>query len=494
MCTGLRHRVFIVESLDADSESRRLSPMALWSGGYLNLVNGAMDHGWCLERTCLRRLMTLYSIISTGRAYNLVLTSTPPTSTRFMSLHASQNESTRISMFYSTPQRLDVYRNGIYIAPTSYGLSKLPADTSSLIPSLGAIGGSNFHDRDNQYVHFIVRGNEPVTVIIAQVIAVGLKLGTSIDKFYDTAVSFPCFIIFPKQISRKPNRILTPFFSWSFTNAPQENFIKNLATILRIDVSKIRLVKVVNEKSKTRRDDASDEVSIKLEIGDPPLDSLSTSNSTQSAGLRRRDSGPTSFDALTGLADSLMSHIQVSGSIGDFGVTAVDIVLPPVPPVSPAEIPPPTTTNTSTTTPSVPDDSATDSDSVPETPEIVEPEFSPLPSPSPQPQLQILGGLSLVENSLLGSSVVLTINQAVEGSLKYEVKDTSGGVMTRFGRDGTDVWTGRIVANYTEGAVYPNGATLRRRDGQVIYTALTAPGKFSLQILPLFMAFSIPQD
>jgi len=39
--------------MDSDTETRRLSPVAIISdNGYLDLINGPQDHGWCGGYTC----------------------------------------------------------------------------------------------------------------------------------------------------------------------------------------------------------------------------------------------------------------------------------------------------------------------------------------------------------------------------------------------------------------------------------------------------------
>ena len=52
-CKGLQHRMLVIESLDTDTETRRLSPLALrggdtGAGEYTDLINGPMDHGMCV--------------------------------------------------------------------------------------------------------------------------------------------------------------------------------------------------------------------------------------------------------------------------------------------------------------------------------------------------------------------------------------------------------------------------------------------------------------
>lgn len=50
-CKGLQHHMLVIESLDADTETRRLSPIALHGEDtgagveYTDLINGPMDHG-----------------------------------------------------------------------------------------------------------------------------------------------------------------------------------------------------------------------------------------------------------------------------------------------------------------------------------------------------------------------------------------------------------------------------------------------------------------
>ena len=53
---GLSFSMLVIESMDVDSETRRLTPIALSSGGWTDLINGGMDHGWCFGYTCLKRL------------------------------------------------------------------------------------------------------------------------------------------------------------------------------------------------------------------------------------------------------------------------------------------------------------------------------------------------------------------------------------------------------------------------------------------------------
>lgn len=55
-CHDLDHMAMVIESFDADTETRRISPVALYTDSYVDLVNGPQDHGWCHGYTCQERI------------------------------------------------------------------------------------------------------------------------------------------------------------------------------------------------------------------------------------------------------------------------------------------------------------------------------------------------------------------------------------------------------------------------------------------------------
>ena len=48
-CNFMTMKMLIIESMDNDTEKRRLSPVAIFSDDnkYVDLINGPQDHGWC---------------------------------------------------------------------------------------------------------------------------------------------------------------------------------------------------------------------------------------------------------------------------------------------------------------------------------------------------------------------------------------------------------------------------------------------------------------
>ena len=66
-CPDYTYKMLVVESMDSDTETRRVSPVAVLSGGYIDLINGPQDHGWCSGYTCQKRLSTFPIIVATGK-------------------------------------------------------------------------------------------------------------------------------------------------------------------------------------------------------------------------------------------------------------------------------------------------------------------------------------------------------------------------------------------------------------------------------------------
>ena len=72
-CYEYNYEMLIIESMDSDTETRRLSPVAILGEGYLDLINGPQDHGWCSGYTCRKRVSTFMALVATGNRQSLVL-------------------------------------------------------------------------------------------------------------------------------------------------------------------------------------------------------------------------------------------------------------------------------------------------------------------------------------------------------------------------------------------------------------------------------------
>lgn len=112
-CEDLKYKMLVIESMDPDTETRRLSPVAVASEGYIDLINGPQDHGWCNGYTCQERLSTFHAVVAINKHYEIHFSSFNSQKTRLMILKAEEDDIISVEIFYAKPERLDVYRKGI---------------------------------------------------------------------------------------------------------------------------------------------------------------------------------------------------------------------------------------------------------------------------------------------------------------------------------------------------------------------------------------------
>jgi hypothetical protein len=143
--------MLIIESMDPDTETRRLSPVAVMSdNGYIDLINGPQDHGWCNGYTCQKRISTFMALVESRHHYDIYLTSTTPNQIRFRLLNADATIRTSLALYYSSLQQIDVYANSVYVAPTNQDRSftqfLMLLDQPNGV-TLSSLAGTNFFNR-----------------------------------------------------------------------------------------------------------------------------------------------------------------------------------------------------------------------------------------------------------------------------------------------------------------------------------------------------------
>ena len=254
LCSNLDHLMLVLESLDGDTEVRRLSPIGLGANGFINLVNGPMDNGWCGGYTCQERISTFYTIVAADFDYTIALTSTNPQQFALHLVNAEKNQGIRVGIIYTNPQGLDVFAvndetgEEIFIRPTNTELDSdgniqyldrdptLPRD--QYIPTLANETGANFYDRDTMQLYIVIRGNETVKsfrIKTRPVIMLSLTLSVTVDEFFD-----------------------------------EDNLVRNIALLLGIPNNKIRIVNVVRETQNRRKRQTMATQTIDFEIGNQP--------------------------------------------------------------------------------------------------------------------------------------------------------------------------------------------------------------------------------
>ena len=276
-CNGLNHLMFVFESLDEDTEVRRLSPFALAANGFIDILNGPKDHGWCGGYTCQERISTFYGIIAPGLNYEIALTSTNPQNMRFRLLNAEETDTIRIAFVYTNPQRLDVYYGDTYVNPTNVRMENgqivydskdpnLPDDQFQ--PTINDQPGANFYERSDKHIYFILRGNIPISIYTSPVVQLALYLPPlTIDEFFE------------------------------------ENLIFNLATLLGIDESRIKIVEVISEASSRKRETAA--IIIYVQIGNPPM-----FNATNDTVTNQTSTYELEFETLDSITSLIAEFIQ----------------------------------------------------------------------------------------------------------------------------------------------------------------------------------------
>jgi hypothetical protein len=172
-----------------------------------------------------------------------MFTCIPPQNFRIHMLYNDGGEAVRSKIWFPKQQRLDIYVNGMLMMPnnidtTQSDYSLLPPD-DSFIPALEEANGANYFDPNSGHLYLIVKG--PATIEIKTQPIVVLKLGMTVP--------------------------IENFF--------EENVVGNLAGLLGIDPSNIRVTNIVREGSTGRRKRAEgDVVGVEFEIGPPPQDTL----------------------------------------------------------------------------------------------------------------------------------------------------------------------------------------------------------------------------
>lgn len=144
------YRMLIIESMDSDTETRRLSPVAIMStSGYIDLINGPQDQTFCNGYSCQKRISTFMAIVESGQTYEIYFSSTPPRYTRFRLLNANSTIKCVLALYYNSLQQIDVYANTLYVPPTNRDLhspSLMLLDQPNNVTLLSP-PGSNYFNR-----------------------------------------------------------------------------------------------------------------------------------------------------------------------------------------------------------------------------------------------------------------------------------------------------------------------------------------------------------
>lgn len=152
------YRMLIIESMDVDSETRTISPVALITDrGDIDLLSGPPDNSACQDRACRRRLSTYMAVVQSEESYKIYFTRSPPKHLRLRLVNADISIKCIIALYYDSLQQIDVYASGSYVSPTN----RDPNSTVLLLlqeenkVNLSSPVGANFFNRSavmNAYI------------------------------------------------------------------------------------------------------------------------------------------------------------------------------------------------------------------------------------------------------------------------------------------------------------------------------------------------------
>ena len=187
------------------------------------------------------RLSLFMAIVASDKNFDIYLTSTPPTQFRFRLINADSNFKIRLSMYYFSPMRIDLYKNDTYMAPTNayykngnMMLNDPDTNLTKYMPTINSNIGTNLFYKPHRKMYFTIGGADYIDLKIAPVLYV--KYG--VPAITDAA-----------------------FFNL-------DTLVQNFADLLGVDASKIRRVQIIRATGRRKRDATSDEIQIALTIFD----------------------------------------------------------------------------------------------------------------------------------------------------------------------------------------------------------------------------------
>ena len=225
-CDSLDYGQVMYESMDIDTETRRVAPIAYMADGTVDIVNGVLDTSCCAGYACQLRQTTHPLIMQCGKEYELATTGTLNKDIKLHMLRQDASCQIKLKIYTRRQNRQDVFINEQLVLATN---SFLDADnslafenpTASHVPSISDAVGTNFFDRTEQILHVNVGGGSTVRIIVAKTLVVefdSTNIELTADELYDS-----------------------------------ENLRFYLASLLGLDMSQIKVVNVVQENGAGQR-------------------------------------------------------------------------------------------------------------------------------------------------------------------------------------------------------------------------------------------------
>jgi len=219
--TGRPAQQIVVESRDADTELRNVSPVFVGQLGNDDILISMMDHGWCFAYTCQKRLSTFHStIFATSAAGDLGttvdFTGTPPRTSRYWFQNLDANRTVSIQINYFEPQRRYLWSSSS-LRLADHGTIPTTADVSG-----AGAGGFAAHWDQNTSTFYAVATAEALSgsswnfeIRTERIVTITMYLAISITDFYED--EFQLNVAALLQVD--PSRIVNVRVAWDDANA-----------------------------------------------------------------------------------------------------------------------------------------------------------------------------------------------------------------------------------------------------------------------------------
>jgi hypothetical protein len=206
--TALKHATLVLESLDKDSQTRRVAPIGITVDGYTDILNGPAiydNNRFDGTEFLLDRLSRFSAIVPTGKAIRVDYTGTIPRNNRFKLNDVDPSEGVVLSLYYPQNQVLIVNVDGKEVK----GIERMPEPTDP--------HGTNYYVHKTKEMHVAVRGQQEVQIRMTWSVYIALRLKADINTFFaDDFVNNLCYALNidtsrVKIVSVKPGSVIVDF-------------------------------------------------------------------------------------------------------------------------------------------------------------------------------------------------------------------------------------------------------------------------------------------
>ncbi|XP_053372850.1 fibrocystin-L-like [Mercenaria mercenaria] len=245
--SGLNYKFISIQSVDQDAGYRQVSPVAMLSDGYLDLIDVPQDHIRCKFYTCRQRKSSFVAMVVMDKDYLVHFTGTTPRHMRYRLFNANADEGFKLTVWYSRPNRLDVFVDDKFVIATNAKIDRFDRYIISMPkgnefePRITDTAGTNFFDRNRGEITIIIKGNVRIDVRTQNTIIVSFGI---------------------------PALTLEDFYG--------KNIVENLAAFFDIPLTKVRIARTVNEQTGTRRKRFDSNMIMEIEIGDEPVTDINS--------------------------------------------------------------------------------------------------------------------------------------------------------------------------------------------------------------------------